>query len=125
MVQGGVMSLTGAVPSPDLKIEVEKKPEETIVHCTGRITSGTSEMLKAVVRPLISEAKRVVLDLTNISFLDSSGLGTIVGFWVSAKKEKGQLKIVNANKRIIDLFLMSNLAPILEGHQEFLGITPD
>lgn len=119
------MSLTGAVPSPDLKIEVEKKPEETIVHCAGRITSGTSEMLKAVVRPLISEAKRVVLDLTNISFLDSSGLGTIVGFWVSAKKEKGQLKIVNANKRIIDLFLMSNLAPILEGHQEFLGITPD
>jgi anti-sigma B factor antagonist len=125
MVQGGVMSLTGAVPSPDLKIEVEKKPEETIIHCTGRITSGTSEMLKAVVRPLISEAKRVVLDLTNISFLDSSGLGTIVGFWVSAKKEKSQLKIVNANKRIIDLFLMSNLAPILEGHQEFLGITPD
>ena len=119
------MSLTGVVPSPDLKIAVEKKPEETIVHCTGRITSGTSEMLKAVVRPLISEAKQVVLDLTNISFLDSSGLGTIVGFWVSAKKEKGQLKIVNANKRIIDLFLMSNLAPILEGHQEFLGITPD
>jgi anti-sigma B factor antagonist len=119
------MSLTGAVPSPDLKIEVEKKPEETIIHCTGRITSGTSEMLKAVVRPLISEARRIVLDLTNISFLDSSGLGTIVGFWVSAKKEKSQLKIMNANKRIIDLFLMSNLAPILEGHQEFLGITPD
>jgi hypothetical protein len=48
------MSLTGAVPSPDLKIEVAKKPEETMVHCTGRITTGTSEMLKATVRPLIS-----------------------------------------------------------------------
>ncbi|MGB8543637.1 MAG: STAS domain-containing protein [Candidatus Acidiferrales bacterium] len=119
------MSLTGTAPSPDLKIEVEKKPEETLVHCTGRITSSTSEMLKSSVRPLISEAKRVVLDLTNVNYLDSSGLGMIVGFWVSAKREKCQLKIVNANKRIIDLFLMSNLAPILEGHQEFLGITPD
>jgi hypothetical protein len=36
-----------------------------------------------------------------------------------------KLKVFNANKRIIDLFLMSNLAPILEGHEEFLGITPD
>ena len=119
------MSLTGAVPSSDLTIEVEKKPEEIIVRCAGRITSGTSEMLKGTVRPLISETKQVVLDLTDVSFLDSSGLGTIVGFWVSAKKAKSQFKIVNANKRIIDLFLMSNLAPILEGHQEFLGITPD
>ena len=119
------MSLTAAVPSPDLKIEVEKKPEEAIVHCTGRITSATSEMLKSIVRPLISEAKRIVLDLTDVNYLDSSGLGTLVGFWVSAKKVKCELKIVNANKRIIDLFLMSNLAPILEGHEEFLGITPD
>jgi anti-sigma B factor antagonist len=118
------MSLTGAVP-PELKIEVEKKPEQTTVHCAGRITSGTAEMLKGIVRPVISEAKRVVLSLTDVSFLDSSGLGTIVGLWVSAKKAKCDLKIVNANKRIIDLFLMSNLAPILEGHKEFLGMTPD
>ncbi len=48
-----------------------------------------------------------------------------MGFWVSAKKAKSQLKIVNANKRIIDLFLMSNLAPVLEDHEEFLGTTPD
>jgi anti-sigma B factor antagonist len=119
------MSLTGAVPSPDLKTEVEKTPTETIVRCSGRITSGTAEMLKSTVRPLIPETKNLVIDLTNVTFLDSSGLGTLVAFWVSAKKADCKLKIVNAHQRIVDLFLMSNLGSMLEGHNEFLGITPD
>jgi|SRR5271155_5221684 anti-sigma B factor antagonist len=119
------MSLTGAVPSPELKLDVEKAAAETIVRCTGRITSSNAEMLKSTVRPLIPDAKRVVLDLTNVSFLDSSGLGTIVGLWVSSKRANCELKITNANKRIVELFLMSNLAPIFEGHKEYLGMTPD
>jgi anti-sigma B factor antagonist len=119
------MSHSGAVPSPELKLDVEKTEAETTVRCTGRITSGTSEQLKSTVRPLIPDTKRVVLDLTNVSFLDSSGLGTIVGLWVTAKQAKHELKIVNANQRIIDLFLMSNLAPIFSGHDEYLGVTPD
>ena len=119
------MSNTGASPSPQLTLAVEKTAAETIVRCTGRITSSTNELLKSTVRPLMPDTKRIVLDLTNVSFLDSSGLGTIVGFWVSSKKAKCQLKLTNANQRIIDLFLMSNLAPILGGHEEYLGATPD
>src|ERR1700685_1346905 len=119
------MSNTGAGLSPELKIEVEKTPEQTIVRCAGRITSGTSELLKSAVRPLIPDTPRVVIELTNVSFLDSSGLGTIVGFWGSAKRAKHQLILANANKRIVDLFLMSNLAAIFEGHDEYLGVTPD
>jgi len=119
------MSLTGAVPSPQLELDVEKTELETTVRCTGRITSTTAEFLKTTVRPLIPGAKRIVLDLTGTSFLDSSGLGTIVGLWVTAKKANSELKLVKANQKIIDLFLMSNLASILEGHEEYLGLTPD
>jgi anti-sigma B factor antagonist len=119
------MSLTGAVPSPQLKLDVEKTAADATVRCTGRITSSTAELLKSTVRPLIPESKRIVIDLTNVSFLDSSGLGTIVGFWVSAKKVNCKLKLANANQKIIDLFLMSNLAPIFEGRDEYLGATPD
>jgi anti-sigma B factor antagonist len=119
------MSLTGAVPSPQLKLDVEKTAVETSVRCTGRITSTTAEFLKTTVRPLIPGAKRIVMVLTNVSFLDSSGLGTIVGLWVTAKKANCELKLVKANQKIIDLFLMSNLASILEGHEEYLGLTPD
>jgi anti-sigma B factor antagonist len=119
------MSNPGAGLSPELKVEVEKTPTQTIVRCAGRITSGTAELLKSTVRPLIPDTQRIVIDLTNVSFLDSSGLGAIVGFWVSAKKAKNELRLANANQRIVDLFLMSNLAPIFEGHDEYLGVTPD
>jgi anti-sigma B factor antagonist len=108
-----------------LKLDVEKTALETTVRCTGRITSTTAESLKTTVRPLIPGTKRIVMDLTNVGFLDSSGLGTIVGLWVTAKKGSCELKLVKANQKIIDLFLMSNLASILEGHQEYLGLTPD
>ena len=119
------MSLTGAVPSPQLKLDVETTAMETTVHCAGRITSSTAELLKMTVRPLIPAAKHIVMDLTNVSFLDSSGLGTIVGLWITAKKANCELKLVKANQKIVDLFLMSNLASILEGHEEYLGLTPD
>jgi anti-sigma B factor antagonist len=117
------MSNPGA--GPELKLEVEKTPTQATVRCTGRITSSTSELLKSTVRPLIPDTPHIVIDLTNVSFLDSSGLGAIVGFWVSAKKAKHGLRLTNANQRIVDLFLMSNLAPIFEGHDEYLGVTPD
>jgi anti-anti-sigma factor len=119
------MSEPGAGASPELKLVVEKTPEGAIVRCTGRITSSTSEQLKSTVRPLIPDNKRIVIDLTNVKFLDSSGLGAIVGMWVSARQAKHELKLANSNQRIVDLFLMSNLAPILEGREEYLGLTPD
>ena len=119
------MSDSGISQGPELNLGVEKSRAEAIVRCTGRVTSDTASMLKTTVRPLISEFQRVLLDLTNVTFLDSSGLGTIVGLWVAAKKEKHELKITNANKRIIDLFLMSNLGSIFEGHHDYLGATPD
>jgi anti-sigma B factor antagonist len=120
-----VMSSNPAAPAPELKIETERTPTEATVRCTGRITSFTSDSLKSTVRPLIPESKCVVLDLTNVSFLDSSGLGTIVGLWVTSKKSNCQLKLTNANQRIVDLFIMSNLSRILEGHEDYLGVTPD
>jgi anti-anti-sigma factor len=119
------MALNGAVPSPELKLDVEKTPVETTVRCTGRITSNTTELLRGTVRPLIPDAKRIVMDLTHVGFLDSSGLGAIVGLWLTSKKAHCELKLANANQRIIDLFLMSNLASIFEGHDDYLGATPD
>jgi len=119
------MSSNPAAPAPELKIETERTPTEATVRCTGRITSFTADSLKSTVRPLIPESKLVVLDLTNVSFLDSSGLGTIVGLWVTSKKGNCQLKLTNANQRIVDLFIMSNLSRILEGHEDYLGVTPD
>jgi anti-anti-sigma factor len=63
-----------AVPAPELNLETVRTPEEITVRCTGRITSGTSALLQTTVRSLMPETKSVVLDLTDVSYMDSSGL---------------------------------------------------
>jgi anti-sigma B factor antagonist len=114
------MTSESAAPAPDLKLETEKKPDAVVIRCAGRIVSSTSPQLRDTVRPLIGENKRVVLDLTNVSYLDSSGLGTIVGLWVNAKKNQCDLRLIRLNDRIKELLRLSNLGT-LEGDQEYLG----
>lgn len=106
------------VPTSELKLSVNKTPGETIVLCTGRITSETAESLKKTVKPLLSESKFVVLDLTDVNYLDSSGLGTIVGLYVSAKAAHNKLWVVNLNPRLKELFSLTRLGQVMaEGRQ--------
>jgi anti-sigma B factor antagonist len=116
-----------ATPSPisELKLETTKNPEETIVRCAGKITSATSGLLQTTVRNLIPETRSVVLDLTDVSYMDSSGLGTIAGLYFSAKRQNCRLKLVNLNDRLKELFRLTKLASVFEGHEDFLGYTPD
>jgi anti-sigma B factor antagonist len=72
------------IPISELTLETLRTPEETIVHCTGKITSSTTALLQSTVRALIPETESVVLDLTDVSYMDSSGLGAIVGLYFSA-----------------------------------------
>jgi anti-anti-sigma factor len=73
----------------------------------------------------MSETKLVVLDLTNVTYMDSSGLGAIVGLYVSAKRQKCGLKLINLSQRLQELFRITKLAKVFEGHEDFLGYTPD
>src|SRR6516225_11200268 len=98
-----------SVPLPKLDLTTDKTPTETIVHCSGRITSDTAQSLKTTVKPLLSESKTIVLDLKNVSYMDSSGLGTIVGLYASAQNAHCELKLTNLNKLLKDLFSITRL----------------
>ena len=113
------------IPISELNLETVRTPEEIMVRCTGRISSGTSAQLQSVVRELIPQTKCVVLDLTDVSYMDSSGLGAVVGLFLSAKRQHCKLKLINLNQRLQDLFRLTNLAAVFKGHEEFLGMTPD
>lgn len=104
---------TNRVPVPELDLTIDRTPAETVVHCTGRITSNTTESLKMGVKPLLSEAKTVVLDLTNVNYMDSSGLGTMFGLYVSAKAAKCQLRVIKMNERLKELFSITRLGEVL------------
>ena len=113
------------IPMPELQLETVRSQEEILVRCVGRITSTSSGTLQTTVRSLLPETKRVVLDLSDVSYMDSSGLGAIVGIYLSAKRQQRELKIINLNQRLKELFRITNLAKVFEGHEEMLGMTPD
>jgi len=116
------MTTESAAPASDLKLETEKKSAtEVVVRCSGRIVSGTTPLLQATIRPLIADHKALVMDLTNVTYLDSSGLGSIVGLWASGKKNKCDLKLIKLNDRIKELLRLSHLSSLLEGDQEYFG----
>jgi anti-sigma B factor antagonist len=114
-----------SIPIPELKLETVRTPEETLVRCTGKITSTSSGTLQTTIRGLIPEGKRVVLDLTDVNYMDSSGLGALVGVYLSAKRQHCELKLINLNQRLKELFRITRLGSVFEGHEEFLGLTPD
>jgi anti-sigma B factor antagonist len=104
---------TNPVPVSELGLTAERTPTEIIVHCAGKITSNTIQSLKATVKPLFSESKSIVLDLTNVRYLDSSGLGAIVGLYVSAKTANSRLKLINLNQHLKELFSIARLGQFL------------
>lgn len=105
-------------PRGSLQYEIEKSKDEfnnnvTTVKCSGRIVSDTAAQLRDAVKPLIPEGGRILLDLTNVEHMDSSGLGTLVGLKASALNAGYcWLELVNLTPRIADLLKITKLTQL-------------
>jgi anti-sigma B factor antagonist len=126
------MAANPVIRPAELRLEPERKASETLVRATGRITSSTSATLETTLRDLVSESKRVVLDLTQVDYIDSSGLGALVSVYMHARRANCDLEIANPKQRLKDLFSRSGLAKVFtavqdagEQHDELFGVTPD
>jgi len=105
-----------AVPPLSLRTYVEG--DATIVHCTGKLTAGVTGILRDEVKRLIPQSKKIVLDLTELTQMDSMGLGTIMGLYVSAKTSGSSLILINLSQRVRELFRITNVWSILEVYGE-------
>lgn len=114
-----------ANPATELNLETVRAPEEITVRCTGRINSSTCALLHTTVRSLMSETRSVVMDLTNVSHMDSAGLGVMFGLYVSAKKQHCALKFINPSQHLQDLFRTTKLDSIFEVHHDSFRYRPD
>jgi anti-anti-sigma factor len=105
-------------PEAVFSCEVNQASDEivgsiTTVICHGRVVSETAGKLKEVVKPLIPLGGNIVLDLTDVSYMDSSGLGSLVGLKVSALKEGYcKLELANLTPRVKELLRLSNLSQL-------------
>jgi anti-sigma B factor antagonist len=114
------MAADPVIPFPSLTLDKQKSGETVTVLCHGRVVSSTASVLQDEVRKLIPEFSTIVLDLTDVSYMDSSGLGALVGLYVSAKRAGKQLKLINLSNRVKDMMRVTNLLNVFEGYGEYL-----
>jgi anti-sigma B factor antagonist len=98
-----------------LAIEETEREGVVILALSGQLTFRESDGVFEKIRALgVAGHSKVVLDLTNVSYVDSAGLGAIVGGYTSLAKQGGTLKLANPNKRTRELLLMTQLDTLLE-----------
>jgi anti-sigma B factor antagonist len=97
-----------------LTLAVERCSGFVVVHCSGRLVAGVNDRLYSEVSQLIPGWKRIVLDLANLTHMDSTGLGTLVRLYVSAKSAGCVLELVNMGKSIRQLLGVTHLLSVLE-----------
>jgi len=95
----------------------ERVANVEMVTLTGNSLDVTnSNEFKGDIQPVIEEHPFVVLDMSNVKFVDSSGCGAILSCLRKAREAKGDVKICNAAEQIIELFKLIRLDRIIEIH---------
>ena len=103
---------TEKISAPLLELNISEQGSAIIVKCAGRLAAENAAVLKDQVKQMIPHEKRIVLDLTNLASMDSSGLGTVVGLYVSGRKAKCEIQLVNLSAKVRELLGMSNLLSV-------------
>ena len=94
-----------------LTLKIERQGKVATVKCIGKLVSGVCDHLTNKVRPLIPESERIILELTDLTHMDSMGLGALVRIYVSARTKGCELELRHIGKKVRDLLIMTNLLP--------------
>ena len=99
-----------------LEIVQHEREGITILEMKGRITVGkeATALRQKIAELQAANVRNVVLNLAGVDFIDSTGLGAMVLGATAAKKAGGSVKLVNLNRRNIELLVMTKLATVFE-----------
>jgi anti-sigma B factor antagonist len=101
-------------PTRGFRVRTYDAEDATIVECHGKLTYENAPSLKVEVKALIPIKKMIVVDLQEVSMVDSAGLGTLVGLYVSGRTRGCKIQLCNASKQVRELFSMTNLLSLFE-----------
>jgi anti-sigma B factor antagonist len=89
-----------------------------IVDCNGRIVFGEeASAIREFVKTALTQHKQIVLNLKNVSYIDSGGLGTMVGLYTSAHAAGGDVKLAQLTDRVGQLLQVTKLVTVFESHE--------
>ena len=99
-----------------MQIDERAAGEVLILDVKGRITLGEGdELLKDKVNSLLNQGrKKIILNLADVPYIDSAGLGEIVRTYTTVSRQGGNLKLLNLTKRITDLLAITKLLTVFE-----------
>jgi len=100
-----------------MSLEIQESEREGIAILTmkGRLTVGEASSIRDHVTAFLAKGlNKVIFDLSGVDYIDSTGLGSMVICFTTIKKAGGALKLLNLNKRNIELLLLTKLHTIFE-----------
>jgi anti-sigma B factor antagonist len=99
----------------NLKIETRQADGVTVVSCTGRIVFGDeATALRDNLKSVLKSSRQIVLNLSGVTYIDSGGLGTLVGSYSSARSAGADIKLTGLGQRIRDVLQITKLVTVFE-----------
>ncbi|HUO24453.1 MAG TPA: STAS domain-containing protein [Candidatus Aquilonibacter sp.] len=114
------LSMEGRKTPAPMKTNTRQVGDVLVLDVSGRITLGEGNvMLREIVRDLADKGnRRIVLNLSEVSYVDSSGLGELVKTHTTIRNKGGELKLASLNKRVHDLLQMTRLSAVFDIHKD-------
>jgi anti-sigma B factor antagonist len=106
-----------------IKLSTRQVGDVSVVDVAGRITLGEgSSALRDMMRDLVSKSqKKILLNLGDVSYIDSSGIGELVSGFTTVTNSGGNLKLLGLNKRVKDLLQITKLYTVFDVHEDEAG----
>ncbi len=103
-----------------IKATVRDHGGVTVVDLSGRITLGeASATLRQTLLDLLSKGqKKIVVNLGDVHYIDSSGIGELVSSYTTVKNQGGELKLLNLTKKVKDLLQITKLYTVFDIHND-------
>ena len=103
-----------------VKLSTRQVGDVSVIDVTGRITLGEgSSALRDSLRELVGKGqKKILLNLGDVSYIDSSGIGELVSGFTTVTNAGGQLKLLNLSKRVKDLLQITKLYTVFDVHED-------
>ena len=99
-----------------MQIDERAVGDVTVLDLKGKVTLGEGdELLKDKVNSLVNQGrKKIILNLADVPYIDSAGLGEVVRTFTTVSRQGGSLKLLNLTKRIQDLLSITKLLTVFE-----------
>jgi len=103
-----------------LKVSTRKVDSAVVVDMSGRLTIGEPVLLlRETVRVLVNDgSNRFVLNLGDVSYIDSSGLGELVSLFTTVRNKQGDVKLLNLTAKAKDLLQMTKLLTVFDTYDD-------